>query len=277
MSCPVCGASAEAGPLYRVGDCEIVRCTACGVGRSLCPPGFDPARIYTESYFQGGRADGYANYQGSRPVLLAEFRRVLRDLAAAGASAGRLLEIGCAYGFFLDVARASFRVSGVDLAPEAVAACRERQLDVVQKADESFYESRGPFDVVVMLDVLEHLEAPDEVLRTVHRHTRPGSLLVLSTGDFGSVAARLLGRHWRLMTPPQHLWFFTERSLGRLLERHGLRVLRTCRPWKLVPLHLIAYQMARYLGGQRWLRRMRIPGGVPVNLFDAMRVIAERH
>jgi len=202
---------------------------------------------------------------------------VLRDLAAAGARDGRLLEIGCAYGFFLDEARASFRVSGVELAPEAVAACRTRGLDVVQEADDAFYRSRAPFDVVVMLDVIEHLQAPDEVLTTVHRHTRPGALMVISTGDFGSLAARLFGRRWRLMTPPQHLWFFTERSLKRLLEQRGFRVVRATRPWKLVPLHLIAYQLSRYLGGQNSLRRVRIPGGVPVNLFDAMRVIAVRN
>jgi SAM-dependent methyltransferase len=247
------------------------------LGRALSPPGFDPATIYTEAYFRGGQADGYANYQGSRHVLVGEFRRVLRELAAAGAHQGRLLEIGCAYGFFLDEARASFQVSGVELAAAAVAACRARGLDVVREADDAFYRSRAPFDVVVMLDVLEHLEAPATVLRTVHRHTRPGALLVITTGDFGSLTARLLGRRWRLMTPPQHLWFFTELSLGRLLERQGFRVLRATRPWKFVPLHLIAYQLSRYVGGQKWLRHVRIPGGVPVNLFDAMRVIAKRN
>lgn len=276
MICLVCGTTAP-GPLYRVRNVQVVRCTECGLGRALTPPDFDPVRMYNESYFQGGQTDGYANYQGSRNVLVAEFRRVLRDLAAAGASGGRLLEIGCAYGFFLEEARVSFQVSGVELASEAVAACRARRLDVVQEADDAFYGSRAPFDVVVMLDVLEHLKAPDEVLRTVHRHTRPGALMVLTTGDFGSLAARLLGPRWRLMTPPQHLWFFTERSLARLLEQHGFRVLRTTRPWKLVPLHLIAYQLSRYVGGQHWLRRVHIPGGVPVNLFDAMRVIALRN
>src|SRR5262249_36033524 len=193
MTCLVCGSAAPA-PLYRIRDVPVVRCPMCGLGRALIPPGFDPSVIYDQSYFEGGQADGYANYQGSRDVLVAEFRRVLRDLAAAGARDGRLLEIGCAYGFFLDEARTSFQVSGVELAADAVAACRTRGLDVVREADDAFYRSRAPFDVVVMLDVIEHLEAPDQVLRTVHRHTRPGALLVITTGDFGSLAARLLGR-----------------------------------------------------------------------------------
>ena len=277
MSCVVCGGTAAPVALYRVGHYEIVRCVECGAGHTLTPPDFKPASIYTEAYFQGGQADGYADYQGSRGILVAEFRRVLRDLAAAGADSGRLLEIGCAYGFFLEAARPSFQVSGIELAPAAVAACRARSLDVVQTADEAFYRSRAPFDAVVMLDVLEHLEAPHEVLDTIRCHTRPGALLVISTGDFGSLAARLLGRRWRLMTPPQHLWFFTELSLARLLLRHGFRVLRTVRPWKRVPIQLMAYQLGRYLGGQDWLSRVRIPGGVPVNLFDAIRVIAQRN
>ena len=277
MTCLVCGESATLRPLYRVHDFQVVRCAQCGLGRAPGRPGFDPASLYTDSYFQGGQPDGYAAYRGSRDVLVAEFRRVLRDLAVAGAGTGRLLEIGCAYGFFLDEARASFQVSGVELAPQAVAACRERGLDVVQEANDAFYRSRAPFDVVVMLDVLEHLEAPDAMLRTLHHHMRPGARLVVTTGDFGSLAARLLGRRWRLMTPPQHLWFFTELSLARLLEQHGFSPLRTTRPWKFVPVHLIVYQLSRYLGWQEWLRRVQIPGGVLVNLFDAMRVIAVRN
>src|SRR5215831_13979182 len=151
MTCLVCGTAAPT-PLYRIDNVPVVRCTTCGLGRALSPPGFDPTSIYNQSYFEGGHRDGYVNYQGSRDVLAAEFRRVLHDLAAVGARDGRLLEIGCAYGFFLDEARASFQVSGVELAADAVAACRTRGLDVVREADDAFYRSHAPFDVVVMLD-----------------------------------------------------------------------------------------------------------------------------
>ena len=62
---------------------------------------FSAAEIYTEAYFQGGRADGYSDYAGSEEVLRGEFRTAVKELRSAGCISGKLLELGCAYGFFL--------------------------------------------------------------------------------------------------------------------------------------------------------------------------------
>ena len=78
--------------------------------------------------------------------------------------------------------------------------------------------SEVPFDIVVMLDVIEHLTNPGQLLSELYSHTRPGSLLVLTTGDFGSIMARAMGKQWRLMTPPQHLWYFTTDAMTRLTD-----------------------------------------------------------
>lgn len=272
-ACAACGRS-EARPLYEVGGFAIVAC-ACGLARTVLPPGFDPASIYGEAYFQGGQRDGYADYAGSAAELRREFRRTLRVLARH-VPRGRLLEIGCAYGYFLELARARFSVAGVELSDHARAACAARGLAVVRELDDEFLAAHGPFDAAVLLDVLEHLRDPGAVLARLHAVLRPGAQLLITTGDRGSLAARALGRRWRLMTPPQHLWFFDARSLGALLARHGFRVHALAHPWKLVPLALIAYQAARTVGAQDLARRFVLPGRLPLNLFDAMRVIAER-
>src|SRR5258708_5425990 len=94
-ACLACRATAPPRALYSVRGFEIVRCSSCGLGRTLTPSDFDPASIYTQEYFQGGQSDGYADYQGSREYLSAEFRHVLLEIAADGATHGRLLEIGC--------------------------------------------------------------------------------------------------------------------------------------------------------------------------------------
>jgi len=275
-TCPACGTRSQPAALYDVGRYTILRCPSCGLGQTLLDGDFDPTTIYTGEYFQGGQADGYQDYQGSRDSLSAEFAKVLRDLQATGATHGRLLEIGCAYGYFLDEARRSFEVSGVELAEDAVAACIARGLDVVREADETFYRQRGPFDAVVMLDVIEHLTSPGDLLDELARHTRPGGHLLITTGDFNSLIARAMGRHWRLMTPPQHVWFFTPQALTGLLDAHGFRLLEVTHPTKRVPLGLIAYQLARYVGAQQRLDGHTIAGSIPVNLFDAMRVVATR-
>jgi len=65
-------------------------------------------------------------------------------------------------------------------------------------------------------------------------------------------------------------------GLTRLLETTGFRVVKVSHPSKRVPLGLMAFQVARYVRLQSWLRGFSIPGSLRVNLFDAMRVIAER-
>jgi hypothetical protein len=105
--------------------------------------------------------------------------------------------------------------------------------------------------------------------------------MMITTGDLRSLLARATGPRWRLMTPPQHLHFFTRASLEAALSRAGLRVVSTRRPTKLVPVALAAYQLARAAGPwAETARRLagRVPPrvGVPVNLFDTMEVIARR-
>jgi SAM-dependent methyltransferase len=273
VSCIACGGRA-AKPLYAVNGFDIVQCT-CGLARTVLPPGFDAASIYTEDYFQGGHRDGYADYEGSGEELRHEFRRILHALQRH-VSGGKLVELGCAYGYFLDEACSAFEVTGIEISDHARAVCRERGHVVECEPSAELLAERGPFDAAVMLDVLEHMEQPGEVLDRLHVAMRPGAQLLLSTGDYGSLLARAMGRRWRLMTPPQHLWFFSPRTVSALLARHGFDVHTVEHPWKLVPLALVAYQATRYVGGQSLVRRFVPPGRLPINLFDAMRVIATR-
>jgi len=273
-ACPACGGSSTR-PLYQVGAFPIVQCQ-CGLVRTAVPPDFDPAAIYTDAYFRGGQHDGYVDYAGSADELRPAFRALVRRLAAR-TGGGALIEIGSAYGFFLDEARAAFRACGVEISDAAREACRARGLDVARELSPEVL-AKGPFDAAVMLDVIEHLTDPGDVLSQLHGALRPGAPLVVSTGDIGSRFARLMGKRWRLMTPPQHLWFFSAQTLGALLERCGFRVETVAYPWRRVPLSLIAYQASRYIGprAQAAIRRLPLSGGIPVNLFDSMHVTAAR-
>ena len=115
-------------------------------------------------------------------------------------SAGRLLDVGCAYGFFLQEARRHFEVAGIEIAEDAAAHARQQGLCVLTGvADAATLARLGNMDVIVLLDVIEHLPAPHETLALCARHLNPGGIIVITTGDFASLYARLAGAHWRLM------------------------------------------------------------------------------
>ena len=273
LDCPACGRVTPQRYLYCKNGCDILKCQECGLGRSETTT-FDPAAYYTEVYFSGRHADGYGDYLGSEKVLRREFARAV-ELIRRHCRRGRLLEIGCAYGFFLQEAKPFFQVGGLELAEDAAAYCRREGLDVVTgMADASNLARFGQQDVIVMLDVIEHLPDPRETLALCAHHLNAGGIMVLTTGDFASLYARLAGRHWRLMTPPQHLWFFTPESVRRLAGSLGLSVESLDHPAKLVPLSLIVFQLRRMLGLSG--RASAGAVGLPVNLFDAMRVVLRK-
>ncbi len=277
LPCPACGTETAQRLLYRKNGCDIFRCAACGLGRAEAVTGFDPSAYYTGGYFSGKHADGYADYRGAEPVLRREFAHTVEFIRTLRPR-GRLLEIGCAYGFFLDEAKRHYDVCGIELAAEAAAACRSRSLNVVTGVADAPTLDRlsPPFDVIALLDVIEHLPQPNETLALAAQRLDPDGAIVLTTGDFGSPVARLTGARWRLMTPPQHLWFFTAESFPRLARRHGLAVERIDHPWKTVPLSLILFQIFRMLGRSVKAPAMASRIGLPANLFDAMRVVLRK-
>ena len=273
--CPACGRTTAHVCRFRINGCDILQCEDCGLGRTETS-GFDPAAYYTEDYFSGRRLDGYSDYLGVEPVLRREFARSV-DFIRRYRNRGKLLELGCAYGFFLMEAARYFDVAGIELAAEAAEHGRRAGLNVLQgMAAAASLERIGQVDVIVLFDVIEHLLQPLETLALCCQHLNPGGIIVITTGDFGSTVARLAGARWRLMTPPQHLWFFTRESMRRLSGGLGLAMEHVDHPWKLVPASLIAFQVRRMLGlrGQGVTTASRI--GVPMNLFDAMRVVLRK-
>jgi SAM-dependent methyltransferase len=274
--CPACGRVTDHSHRYTSNGCDILQCNDCGLGRSDRIGGFDPAAYYTADYFTGRHPDGYPDYQGAEQVLRQEFARSVEFIRRFRPD-GKLLELGCAYGFFLAEAARFFEATGIELAQDAADHARRMGLNVLQgAADEENLRQTGRVDVIVLFDVIEHLSKPHETLALCRQHLNPNGIIVITTGDFGSVVARVTGARWRLMTPPQHLWFFTQESVHRMSAGNGLAVEHLDHPWKFVPASLIIFQLQRMLGfaGARLTAASRL--GVPVNLFDAMRIVLRK-
>jgi hypothetical protein len=104
-----------------------------------------------------------------------------------------------------------------------------------------------------------------------------GGLLVIETGDLASPWARLLGRRWYFLDPPQHLSYFTRRGLEALLLARGFTVTARARPGRWVSFANIAFKLAHHGGGPfRALERLRAPGAAWVNFGDSLLIAGRR-
>lgn len=223
-ACPVCGASAPKVLLfYREG--VLVKCRSCG-SCHLAGPGGKPAD------FGKGYAARYGrSYLADRPamdVLNRQRVAVLRRLLA-GTPSPRVMDLGCAYGFFLDMARqAGFRTEGVEKVRQAAEYARRRLRLAVRTADlRTVPLPEEGWDAVTMWYVLEHLEDAPEVLARVAAGIRKGGVLALSVPNAEGFSYRFRRRMWAWERPRDHRYDFTLRGLDRLLGRLGLRRVAT--------------------------------------------------
>jgi len=138
-----------------------------------------------------------------------------------------LFEIGSAYGFFLEFAQSRFQnVQGIDITQEGVRYAQDTFNAHAVLGDFLEYDlGKQQFDVICMWDTIEHLKEPDQYIAKISACMKEGSLLALTTGDINSLNARMRKEKWRLIHPPTHIHYFSQKSMNMLLNRYGLEVI----------------------------------------------------
>jgi SAM-dependent methyltransferase len=280
VTCVVCG-SGPASEKFRKGEVEILECPGCGLAYWIPPADFRPEQTYDAAYFADASAGhGYDDYAILEASLRRTFARRLAGLPMPRAGA-RLLDVGAAYGFAVaEAARLGWEAWGLEISLAAARRAGEITRGRVVATD--FLDppfAAETFDVITLWDVIEHLADPQRAIGRVARLLRPGGRLVLTTGDVGSLLARLSGSRWHLYTIPEHLFFYSRQSLRILLEAHGLRVESMRAEGSIYTLGYLVERLRKtLLGGRaRWSRSW--PGSqthIRVNLFDIVTVSAVR-
>ena len=220
--CIVCE-SKSWSPLYT----ELERCDNCTFVRARASLAWgSPSEIYEEDYFTG---EEYGDYLGDEEILAKNFeRRWGQVLEEAQSEPKRVLEVGCAYGFFLKLlADRDIHGQGIDICEAPVSYAREHLGLQVRCGD--FLEADFAaeiYDLICLWDTLEHLAHPDLYLEKCFRLTNPGGWVALTTGDIGSSYASARGARWRMIHPPTHLHYFSAQTVTDLLERLGFEDVR---------------------------------------------------
>lgn len=259
--CPLCGSEEPRPTRFRFPPYAVVRCGACRL-RYLRPRLDEPTMLagYREhSYFEG-EGLGYRSYAAQERTLRATFARLLHDLQAAGATGGRLLEIGCAYGFFLDEAGGHFdHRTGTDYSGEALARAAGRAESLVLGGIPELPPD-ARYDLAACIHVIEHVYDPVPFTRQIVERLRPGGHVLLAAPDAGSLWLPLLGRRWPFFKVPEHVSYFDDRSLRTLLETAGCEDVRPIPYVSWFHLDLVGEKLGLPVPGfaRRW--RIRMPG-----------------
>jgi 2-polyprenyl-3-methyl-5-hydroxy-6-metoxy-1,4-benzoquinol methylase len=247
IPCDLCGSEHPAPVLESPRlDGPLVRCRRCGffyVGERRSNLAFGPeAAAATTERIRDANRDLKNLSLDEEHRLAQKNARMRLEMIRKYRTSGRLLEVGCARGDFLRVAREQFTVSGVEpnaeLAEEAATAA-----PVHRGLIETF--SGSGYDVAASFHVIEHTDSPRRFLAAIAQRLSPGGLVVLETPNINSLPFRVLKSRWRQFIP-EHYFFFDEKTMRRLLEDAGFRVEEIRRIGKFASPALILNRLARY-------------------------------
>jgi ubiquinone/menaquinone biosynthesis C-methylase UbiE len=205
-----------------------VRCPTCTLVYLDPRPSMDElSRIYPDDYhaFLFDEQSFGVVYKVRRRL---EARRMLKALASVPVG-GRVLDVGCGDGFHLDLIRefgpSSWQLEGVDLDKRAVEAGERRGLLIHQGTVETLELPASSYDAALLIQTIEHVASPPEVLGAVGRLLKPGGRLLVVTDNTGSLDFRLSRRrYWGGYHFPRHWNLFNERSMRLLAAKAGLDV-----------------------------------------------------
>ncbi len=212
---------------------RIVKCSECGL---LYTNPRQPLKMLLSNYDRMVDQLYVVEEEGRRLSA----RPILDELERSGKK-GRLLEIGCSAGFFIDEARKrGWEVYGIELSKWACDYARDN-LGIKNifhgKLQKTSYES-DYFDAVVMKDTIEHLVDPKGTLIELKRILKSDGTICLTTPDISSFISRLLKTHWWGVNET-HFYFFSRKSIIDILRATGFTV-------KKIGFHTRIFSM-RYL------------------------------
>src|SRR3954468_6149518 len=195
---------------------DLLVCRECGtVQQPALPAGAELHDLYRDM-----ADDAYLGEEQGRRATAAR----LLDLIAPFAPRGRLLDVGCGPGLLLDEARRrGYEALGLELSRASAAHARSHlALDVHELALEDFHDDDG-FDVLVLADVIEHLDDPVAGIAQCAALLKPDGVLCVVTPDPSSATARAAGRRWWGYVPA-HTCLLPRATLRELLAAAGLVV-----------------------------------------------------
>jgi predicted TPR repeat methyltransferase len=277
-NCLVCNSHINK-PLYQD---TLLMCEKCGfITANMELSEAHLKEIYTENYFKG---EEYLNYVEDKEPLQHNFQKRVKGMvkAASKENIQSVLEIGCAYGFFGEVLMKELpktQYVGLDVVSEPIEFAQKQLHLPVYQADYLQFKSGELYTDICMWDVIEHLQNPQDFVKKAYNELADNGRIYITTGDISGFLPKIQKQNWRMIHPPSHLQYFSNKTLCLLLENQGFTIQSVTYPTVYRSLRQIFYSLfmlnKKYGKLTDFLYR-KIPRNfyLPFNTFDIMLVTA---
>lgn len=257
--CPICAGSMRNLYLIErfVPPLDIWQCQSCGLQQNRSIPD-SLESLYEEGYYTGEADYIYEDERKQEEANDQVWQARLSTIARTNPPPAQFLDVGCSFGGFVAAAeRAGYRARGLDLSDFAVqeGLKRGRSLQKGPVRPETF--DPESFDVITLIEVMEHLPDPQLAARSLFRWLRPGGLVVLQTANFQGRQARSQGPDYHYYLPG-HLYYYSASNLKALLRSAGFSRFRLYRPVDFpLSAKLRKMNLGAFPGKASWKRKLR--------------------
>jgi 2-polyprenyl-3-methyl-5-hydroxy-6-metoxy-1,4-benzoquinol methylase len=208
---------------------DLCDCLNCGIRFTQPMP--DEAHI--GAYYQ---SENYISHSDTKEGIVNRLYHMARQwmlnskrkMAVNSASSSTLLDVGSGTGYFLQhMLNHGYQVLGVEV-DEGARSFAQQQFGLDVRTPDELTQGKitGPFGLISMWHVLEHVHDPKLYLTRLYQLLEPGGLLLIAVPNYTSLDAQHYRGHWAAYDVPRHLWHFSPKAMTRLVDEMGFKVIQ---------------------------------------------------
>lgn len=212
----------------------------------MCTQVFVQEKLSAEElagYYAATKDDAYV--EDNADCLRYYYEKLAGLIAKRFPEPGRILDLGCSRGWFLDVMK-GWECHGNEIVESDAAAARQRHGErIVTGAFEDYPLREEYFDVITLQDVFDHMRNPLEALEKCRKMLRPGGMIVIKVHNISCLYAKVTGAGFYALVPPFHLFYYDPKTLRQVLGKSGFKVVDSRFIGHILKLKTVFWRLSR--------------------------------
>ena len=252
MDCCICKSTHIEIEFNLTAEQQILCCLNCGV-EFLFPQLNDDElkKLYSENYYKAWGIKGEEENEATKQMKISTFRLRL-NLIKKYITKGKILDVGCATGYFLEAAQENgFESYGVEFSEYSSSIAKKKFGDnnvFFGTLEQCNFEDKS-FDVITMSDLIEHVRTPAQTLSKAAALLKDDGVIMIMTPDTKTLSNNVMGKRWTHYKQ-EHFFYFDHSSISYVANLCGLNVVHYERSKKALNIHYLHTQFNVY---KHWL------------------------